>query len=208
MEKPSFAEDSKLSYLSPNLAEAVSKLNENADKNDYLFAFFITIMSENGYRVASLYNPITGKWNEERIHIPLLRDYKLPDINAYKIDFILYHTKEVTCSIIAIILGDWMLINLVPKGTTTRCKTRTMSIQVPKYVNLFNRDLGIYWHLKELSMRFKNELFAHVHSEMIMELGVASPCLQGLPQEIKAHIVKNLDRKSRENLENCSTEFS
>ena len=41
----------------------------------------------------------------------------------------------------------------------------------------------------------------------MMELGVASPSLQGLPQEIKSLIADMLDKKSRKNLEKTCKEF-
>lgn len=55
--------------------------------------------------------------------------------------------------------------------------------------------------------RFKNDLLAPLHGEMLMAIGVASPCLQGLPQEIKIYLVDKLDKKSRKNLEEACKEF-
>ena len=56
MSTPMFAEDSNLITLAPNLLHTIEKLDENADKFDYMMAFLITLMSEKGYRVSSLYD--------------------------------------------------------------------------------------------------------------------------------------------------------
>ena len=56
MLNPTLAEDSTPVTLSPSLSDIISKLDEKADKNDYIMAFFIVVMSETGYRVASLYD--------------------------------------------------------------------------------------------------------------------------------------------------------
>ena len=50
---PYFAEDSDMISVSPNLAQAAEQLEGSTDKNDYLMAFIVTIMSEYGYRVST-----------------------------------------------------------------------------------------------------------------------------------------------------------
>lgn len=51
-----FAEDSTVFDIAPTLQKTVEKLDENADRFDYLMAFFITVMAEKGYRVSCLYD--------------------------------------------------------------------------------------------------------------------------------------------------------
>lgn len=51
-------------------------------------------------------------------------------------------------------------------------------------------------------------LLAPLHGEMMMEIGVAGPSLQGLPHEIKVLIADMLDKKSRRNLEKICNEFT
>lgn len=56
MTKPYFAEDSTVFIMAPILEKTIEKLDNSADKFDYLMAFLITIMAEKGYRVSCLYN--------------------------------------------------------------------------------------------------------------------------------------------------------
>lgn len=60
MTNPYFAEDSTVFILAPILEKTIEKLDENADKFDYLMAFFIAVMAEKGYRVSCLYDENNG----------------------------------------------------------------------------------------------------------------------------------------------------
>lgn len=72
----------------------------------------------------------------------------------YDIDFILYHRKEARCKLIGIPVGDWLVLNLLAKGASTRCKTRSMSAHVAKHINMHQVELGKFWHLKELGLKY------------------------------------------------------
>lgn len=80
-------------------------------------------------------------------------NWKRPGTNIYEIDFLLSVLKNnmVVCKLIGIPTGDWLLLNLIPKGASPACKTRSTTVNVVKYVNLHQKELGKFWHLKELA---------------------------------------------------------
>ncbi|KAJ8680017.1 hypothetical protein QAD02_015804 [Eretmocerus hayati] len=204
MSTPCFAEDSNVFTLAPILSQIVEKLDDSADKYDYLMVFIICLMAESGYRVSCLYNEGNEAWSNDLTSIP--HDWKYlaqesPQKYGYQIRFLLHKCREIACKLIGIPVGDWMVLNLLPARAGSRCATRCISVNVAKYVNMHQKELQKFWHLKELSLMYKNNLLAPLHGEMLMEIGVASPSLQGLPAEIKATISKKLDPKSRKNLE-------
>lgn len=55
--------------------------------------------------------------------------------------------------------------------------------------------------------RYKNELLTPIHGEIMMEIGVAGPSLQGLPAEIKSAIKDQLDPWTKRNLEKVCKDF-
>ncbi|XP_014206188.1 uncharacterized protein LOC106637781 [Copidosoma floridanum] len=192
-ECPFNVEESDFSALSPLLASTVGQLSEDADKFDHIMAFFIALMAQNAYRPTCLYDTDTNKWAKTLTCIP--PDWKRPGTNIYYIAFRLSVPKDcgVICQLVGIPTGDWMVLNLLPKGASRACKTRSTTVNVAKYVNLHQKLLGKFWHLKELAYKFKNELFVPVHSHMLLEVGIASPCLQGIPEEARDMIFEYLD---------------
>ena len=80
-------------------------------------------------------------------------DWKPLEKNIYEIDFLLYNIQDIGCKLIGIPVGDWLVLNLLPKGTSY-CKTRSISVNVPKHVNMHQKELGKFWHLKELALRY------------------------------------------------------
>ncbi|XP_011502806.1 PREDICTED: uncharacterized protein LOC105366171 isoform X2 [Ceratosolen solmsi marchali] len=199
MATPVFAEDSNQLKLAPNLLHTIEQLDENANEYDFVMAFLITIMAEYGYRVSCLYNESTETWSKEMTCIP--RNWKAQEKNIYEIYFLLYKRKDIECKLIGIPIGDWLVLNLLLKGSSSNCRTRSATVNVLKYVNLHQKELGRFWHVKELALSFKNNLLGPLHGEIMTEIGIASPTLQGLPHEIKVLISNMLDQISRKNLE-------
>ncbi|OXU16342.1 hypothetical protein TSAR_003003 [Trichomalopsis sarcophagae] len=203
MSTPYFAEDSNALALAPILKNTVDRLSVNADKYDYIMAFFIALMAEGGYRVMCLYDKDTETWSTELTTIPPC--WKSEGNSTYKVDFLQFKRTNVGIRLIAIAMGDWIVVNLMSKEDYINIKTRSIAVNVTKYVNMHNKELGKFWHLKDLAMKFKNNLLAPLHSEIMMVIGVASPSLIGIPDEIRQNICRMLDTKSRTNLEkSCS----
>ena len=175
---PVFAEDSNLIDLAPILSETIEELGESDNKFDFIMAFFITLMAESGYRVSCLYDenneyaksycviPVDyarlvcsfkpkflcfSSWSNKMTCIP--SSWKPPGKNIYEIDFVLYKRVSVGCKLIGIPIGDWIILNLLAKGASNRCKTRSITVNVPKHVNVYKKELNQFWHLKELALR-------------------------------------------------------
>lgn len=88
------------------------------------------------------------------------QDWRNPETHVYEINFVLRTRKNVGCKLIGIPVGDWMVLNLLPKGASSRCKTRAITVHVLKYVNMHQKTLGKFWHLKELALKY---LIAHIN---------------------------------------------
>ncbi|XP_058791896.1 uncharacterized protein LOC131664637 [Phymastichus coffea] len=198
MSTPFLAEDSHLSLIAPSLSRRINNLSKTANKFDHVMTFFVTVMSEFGYKAACLYNERAESWSDDFSLV--WNSWKSPRNKFYEIKFILGHRKQAQCKLIGIPMGDWIILNLMARGASKKCNTRSMTVHVDKHINLCLKELGKFWHMKELGLNFKNKLLAPLHGEMMMEIGVAGPCLLGLPLEIKFLIADMLDKQSRSSL--------
>lgn len=50
-------------------------------------------------------------------------------------------------------MGDWIVLNLMFKGEYNRIKAKSIAVNVTKYVNMHNKELGKFWNLKELALK-------------------------------------------------------
>lgn len=79
--------------------------------------------------------------------------WRISGTNIYVIEFILYKRKEVRLKLIGIPIGDYIVLNLTFVGKSRLCKTRAMTANVAKYINLFQNNLGKFWNIKELALQ-------------------------------------------------------
>jgi hypothetical protein len=82
------------------------------------------------------------------------KNWKSQDKNIYEINFLLYKRKEIECKLIGIPIGNWLVLNLLLRGSNSNCRTRSTTVHVLKYVNLNQKELGKFWHVKELALRY------------------------------------------------------
>lgn len=90
-------------------------------------------------------------WSKEITTIPK-ETWKILGNNTYEIKFILYNKKEIKLKLVGIPIGDWIVLNLTFLGESRLCKTRAMTANVVKHVNLHQKNLGKLWNLKELAL--------------------------------------------------------
>lgn len=79
--------------------------------------------------------------------------WKRGDQSTYEVDFLQHTRSDVGMRLIGIPMGDWMVLNLMSKEGCRSIKTRSAAVNVTKYVNMHNKELGKFWNLKELALK-------------------------------------------------------
>ncbi|XP_051166672.1 uncharacterized protein LOC127284973 [Leptopilina boulardi] len=198
MNAPYLVEESSLVQLAPNLENLVKSLPNNATQNDYLITVVIVVLAETGFFIPS-------DNDQERCSIKSLRipqNWKSVD-GIYRITFQYNIGRDFTCKLVAIPIGDKVILNF--SSQSLRC----LVSQTLKYINPHSSEIsGKFWNLKEFSFRLKNEVLTPLRVELLTTFGLPSPSLFGLPEEVKVYILRMLDSKSKRNLFLCCPHFS
>ncbi|XP_033215979.1 F-box only protein 7-like [Belonocnema kinseyi] len=197
MSHPYLVEESSLVELAPNLERLVMSLDNNANHHDYLVAVVIVVLAETGFFITP--EDDQEGWRISSLYIP--RNWKSNGIYQFTLRYNI--SREIVCKLVGVPTGDTMILNLC--NGSTRC----IVFQTLKYINPHSSDIsGRFWNLKEFSFRLKNELLTPLRVELLTKFGLPSPSLHGLPEELKIHIFRRLDPKSRRNLSLCCQQYS
>ncbi|CAL7947436.1 unnamed protein product [Xylocopa violacea] len=183
MLEPILAEDSTYTKLVPSLEGILKDLDEKATHHDYLVALVIVFLAEAGFYLSPPDSDRSKRPKLRSLHIP--KDWKSQETGIYQLYFQLQNVPDIICKLVAIPLGDTLILNFFPliEGKTTY----TMCVQTLKHVNPFSSDL---------SGRFKDTLSTPVRTDVLIKTKVMGPSLQTIPTELKLRILKLLDTQS------------
>lgn len=176
MLEPILVEDCTCTKLVPSLARILNDLNENSTHHDYMVALVIVLLAEAGFYLSSTNNDHSGyvlPFDSDFLvincicHSPKLRclhvpkDWKSQETGVYEMYFQLETVPDVKCKLVAVPLGDTLILNFFPliDGKTTY----NINVQTLKYVNPYSSDLcGRYMKLKEISYRYNKFMVVSV----------------------------------------------
>lgn len=196
MNGPYLVEESSLVQLAPILENLVKSLPNNATKDDYLIAVVIVVLAETGFFIPP--DNDRERWSIRSLRIP--ENWKSDGI--YQITFQYNIGSDFTCKLVAIPVGDKIILNFFCQSL------RCIVYQTLKYINPHSSEVsGKFWNLKEFSFRLKNEILTPLRVKLLTQFGLPSPSLFGLPEEVKILIFRMLDSKSRKNLKICCPQF-
>ncbi|XP_015434238.1 PREDICTED: uncharacterized protein LOC107190036 [Dufourea novaeangliae] len=202
--EPILAEDSTITKLVPSLEGILKDLEDSAKHHDYLVALLIVFLAESGFQV-STDERSSQRQSLRSLHIP--DNWKSEETGVYDVNVELTNVPDVKCKLIAIPLGDTLILNFFP--LVDNRNIYCISVQTLKYVNPFSSDLcGKYRNLKEISHRFKDSIATPVRLDVSIRAGLMCPGLQGLPVELKLKILSILDVYERKQMAQCSSEFN
>ena len=204
MLEPILAEDSTYTKLVPSLEGILNDLNEDATPHDYLVALIIVLLAESGFYLSPTNNDRSQCSKLRSLRIP--KNWKKEGTESYEMNFQLETPANVECKLLAVPLGDTLILNFFP--FIKYKKIYTISVQTLKYVNPYSSDLpGRYMNLKTFSHRFKDSLSTPVRSDIFNTMGLMGPSLQSIPTEVKLRILGMLDVHSLTKMTQCCAEF-
>ncbi|XP_015603247.1 uncharacterized protein LOC107271584 [Cephus cinctus] len=205
MNQPILLEESTPFKLSRVLERLMTSLPRNASHHDHLMAALIVLLAEAGFWPYEMTVDNTVKrWHTDLLKIP--EKLKTED-GIYRMKLSLPILPHKVCKLIAIPTGDVLVVNLIPPSENVTTGYN-MAIQTLKYFNPHSSDLaGRYINLKELSFRFKDGLTTPLRTDLLQDEGIINPSLQGLPVEIKLHILKMLPIRTVRRIGECNREL-
>ncbi|XP_076755013.1 F-box only protein 7 isoform X1 [Xylocopa sonorina] len=204
MLEPILAEDSTYTKLVPSLEGILKDLDEKATHHDYLVALVIVLLAEAGFYLSPPDSDRSKRPKLRSLHIP--KDWKSQETGIYQLYFQLQDVPDIICKLVAIPLGDTLILNFFPlmEGKTTY----TMCVQTLKHVNPFSGELsGRYINLRMISHRFKDTLSTPVRTDVLIKAKVMGPSLQTIPTELKLRILRMLDTQSLTKMAQCCLQF-
>jgi len=201
MREPLLAEDSTFSAIALSLSAVLEQLDESAKHHDYLVALLLVLLTESGFRIASVSDTPAWERNTRLIRIP--KDWKSQETGIYDICLVMHNIQS---KFIAIPYGDKLVLNI--SLHTEEKKIYSMVVQTLKYVNPYTNNLYTrYMNLKEISHRFKDMLVTPLRTDILLATNSMGPSLQSLPTELRIKIVDMLPSRELECLSLCSKMF-
>ncbi|XP_076755014.1 uncharacterized protein LOC143425854 isoform X2 [Xylocopa sonorina] len=176
MLEPILAEDSTYTKLVPSLEGILKDLDEKATHHDYLVALVIVLLAEAGFYLSPPDSDRSKRPKLRSLHIP--KDWKSQETGIYQLYFQLQDVPDIICKLVAIPLGDTLILNFFPlmEGKTTY----TM---------------------------FKDTLSTPVRTDVLIKAKVMGPSLQTIPTELKLRILRMLDTQSLTKMAQCCLQF-
>lgn len=108
-------------------------------------------------------------------------------------------------------LGDIALITAYENSDFKVINCVSVALPISRYIpfkKLLNPISSSFRNLKELSHKLKHELFHPLRNEIYHSSQSATPCLNGIPEQIKIKIYKHLNAKSKNQLSRtCKTQY-
>jgi hypothetical protein len=202
---PTLIEESSSKRIPHNLEALVKSLEGSQDvspanKNDLLAVLMYVLMMETGY--SPVHAGDTSVCNSDHgFSIHKLNHFcNMPAIwkniqqNNYEMTFILGRFTQYPCRLLILPTDDDIIVNLLISNLTQERNGYSFGIQPSKYViNPTSSCIPAkFRNLKDLSLKFKNNLSHPARSVILTKEGILNASLLGVPDEVKIKIFKYL----------------
>lgn len=200
--KPVLIEESTLQGIPQHLETLLFSLGgsfQSADKNDVICVLLYVLMIETGFVPQNVMNSDLSKCGHD-FSIQTLNsirnmptNWKNTAKNFYEIIFNLGKFTEHPCKLVILPTDDILIVDLVISNVNKQRKTYSITIEPTKYIqNPSHFNAPSFKNLKDLSLRFKNNVSHPAKCAVLTHEGFLNPSLLGVPDEIKIKILKKL----------------
>jgi hypothetical protein len=202
---PTLIEESSSKRIPHNLEALVKSLQGSQDvspanKKDLLAVLLYVLMLETGYSPINAGETSVCSSDHGFSIQKLNHFHSMPTMwkniqqNNYEMTFILGRFTQYPCRLLIIPTDDDMIVNLLISNLTHERNGYSFGIQPSKYVidptsSCIPRKFS---NLKNLSLKFKNNLSHPARSVILTKEGVLNASLFGVPDEVKIKIFKLL----------------
>ncbi|GFG35956.1 hypothetical protein Cfor_10200 [Coptotermes formosanus] len=203
---PTVIEESSEKRIPNNLETLVKSLegsqesSSSTNKSDLVAVLLYVLMIETGYSPVNADRTSSCSYDHGfSIHklnhfCSMPANWKNIHKNSYEMCFVLGKFTQYPCRLLLIPLDDVLIINLIVSNLAQERNRYTLGIQPSKYVvNPTSSFIPAkFSNLKDLSVKFKNNLSHPARSVILTKEGILNASLLGIPDEVKIKVLKYL----------------
>jgi hypothetical protein len=203
---PTLIEESSEKTIPHNLETLVKSLEGSeessspTDKNDLVAVLLYVLMMETGYSPVNVKGTSVCSYDHGFSIKKLNHFHSMPANwknirnNNYEMSFVLGRFTHYPCKLLLIPTEDVLIINLIVSNLVQGRNRYTLGIQPSKYVvNPKSSCIPAkFRNLKDLSLKFKNNLSHPARSVILTKEGILNASLLGVPDEVKIKLLKYL----------------